>query len=84
MSPVLFILFMDEIIRKCQQECKKLHIGYRNLQHINITECAFADDVVIIAGKEEDHANELKYMESYTVRIPNGTKCRKNKDIGGS
>lgn len=64
MSPVLFVLFMDEIIRKCHLTSKKLHVGYRNLQPVYVTECAFADDVVIIAGKEDDLQTNLNIWNS--------------------
>lgn len=54
LSPFLFTIFMDDIIQKCTKRVKKLTVGYRNLQRVQISEGAFADDVVVMAGKEED------------------------------
>lgn len=31
-----------------------MYIGYRNLNRISVSECVFADDIVIIAKSKED------------------------------
>lgn len=31
-----------------------MYIGYRNLESIDISECAFADDIALITGSEKD------------------------------
>jgi hypothetical protein len=53
LSPALFNIFIDEIIKTCKPDLNKLHVGFRQLQQITITECAFADDVVIMANTEK-------------------------------
>lgn len=57
LSPLLFILYMDGIVRECSARAKKLKIGYNNLTHVCISEGVFADDVVVFAGNMID----LKY-----------------------
>uniref|UniRef100_V5GWZ6 Retrovirus-related Pol polyprotein n=1 Tax=Anoplophora glabripennis TaxID=217634 RepID=V5GWZ6_ANOGL len=77
LSPTLFILFMDEIIKKCALEIKKLNVGYRNLQRIDISEGAFADDVVIMAGTKKDLEHNLNIWN--LVLEENGMKMNKKK-----
>ena len=48
LSPTLFNLYMDDIIKKCSLKVKKMHVGYRNLRSIEVAEGAFADDVVLM------------------------------------
>lgn len=45
---------MNEIIQKSREGAKALRIGYKNMKPVEITECAFADDLVIFAKKEEE------------------------------
>lgn len=54
MSPALFTAFMDDIIRKCRPRIKKLDAGVRELKNVQISECAFADDVIVMANSERD------------------------------
>ena len=54
LSPTLFNVIMDEIIRATRTKTKKLQIGYHKLRPITIAECAFADDLVIWAGNVRD------------------------------
>ncbi|KAI5747504.1 hypothetical protein M8J77_015356 [Diaphorina citri] len=49
LSPYLFILLMDDVIKACKQRTKKFNIGYWKLQPVFITEMAFADDLAILA-----------------------------------
>ena len=49
LSPVLFCIFMDEIIKECTPKLKEHVIGYKSLLPVTATECVFADDVAIIA-----------------------------------
>ena len=51
LSPIL-----DEIIKKCTAKSKKFSVGYKNLQTIEISERAFADDVVLIAKNRKRFA----------------------------
>lgn len=60
LSPTLFNVHMDGIIKKSEQKANKLFIGYRNLQKVEITAGVFADDVVITAGSEKKLQENLK------------------------
>lgn len=60
LSPTLFNVHMDGIIKKSEQEANKLFIGYRNLERVEITAGVFADDVVITAGSEKKLQENLK------------------------
>lgn len=77
LSPVLFTIFMDDIIRNCERRTKALHVGYRNLQPISISVCAFADDVVLMAGSESELKKNLMTWEEELIK--NGMKMNMQK-----
>ena len=78
MSPLLFIIFMDDIITKCNEIInKKLHVGYKNLKKVEISECAFADDIVIITETAKDLEKQIKIWNE-TLK-ENGMKINKDK-----
>lgn len=52
LSPLLFIIFLDEIIKECKENMSKLFIGHWRMERIEISECAFADDVVLMSGSK--------------------------------
>lgn len=60
LSPTLFIILMDDIIKQTRTKTKKLEIGYRRLEKIAIAECAFADDLAIFARTETDLQRNLE------------------------
>lgn len=49
LSPLLFTIYMDNIIKECNQTVNRLHVGYKNMQTVNISEYPFANDVVLVA-----------------------------------
>lgn len=59
MSPALFTALLDEVMKRCHEKIKKLHLGFRRMKPIGASVCAFADDVVIIAGNEKDLQHNL-------------------------
>jgi Reverse transcriptase (RNA-dependent DNA polymerase) len=73
LSPLLFNIFMDDIINESSDQNKKLVVGYRHLQRITISEGVFADDVVVMAGNEKDLQHNLetwnRTFESYDMKI---------------
>lgn len=77
LSPLLFITFMDEIIKECSRTTKKLHVGYKNMQRVDISEGAFADDVVIVTENEKHLQKNLDIWNTTLNR--NGMKMNKNK-----
>lgn len=54
LSPTLFNVLMDDIIKEVKKKTRKLQAGYRKLEVLRIGECAFADDLTILARNEED------------------------------
>lgn len=46
------LLFTDSIIRDINR-IQPVYIGVRNLERIAVFECAFTNDIVIIAGSKE-------------------------------
>jgi Reverse transcriptase (RNA-dependent DNA polymerase)/Endonuclease-reverse transcriptase len=54
LSPVLFIMIMDDVLKEIKTSSKNIQVGYRNLEMITIAECLFADDLVLFAKNEKD------------------------------
>ncbi|KAK9880957.1 hypothetical protein WA026_013281 [Henosepilachna vigintioctopunctata] len=52
LSPALFNVHMDHIIKKSEQKVKKMFIGHKKLERVDVAEGVFADDVVLLAGSE--------------------------------
>lgn len=77
LSPLLFTIFMDEILKKCSARVKKLYVGYRNLQRVGISEGAFADDVMIITESEKDLQKNLEVWNEILIEYK--MKINKNK-----
>lgn len=51
---------MDDIIKQCKPKVTPLYIEYKQLQPIGIAECAYVDDVAVLAGSENCNATKLK------------------------
>lgn len=67
LSPTLFNLVMDEVIRETRKRTSSLSVGYRNLEPIRISECAFADDLVIFARNENELRSNLRIWNEKLV-----------------
>ncbi|KAJ3655554.1 hypothetical protein Zmor_014678 [Zophobas morio] len=50
-------------MRNCRNNVKRLHVGYREMLPVYISECAFADDIVIFAGSERDLQRNLSIWD---------------------
>lgn len=50
---------MDDIIKKCTSKSKKARVGHINLDVVQVSEGAFADNIVIIADNENDLKRNL-------------------------
>lgn len=77
LSPILFITYVDEIIKQCTRKCKKATIGHINLQRVEVSEGVYADDVVIIARNEKDLEENLHIWN--TTLHESGMKMNRNK-----
>lgn len=77
LSPDLFNLAIDDVIKEVNTKISKLHVGYRNLVAVWISECAFADDVGIFArNKEQLQQNLIVWNEALKAR---NLKINENK-----
>lgn len=52
LSPLLFIIFMDEVTVTCKRRTDKSLVGMRNLRPVQCQAMLYADDVVLIADSE--------------------------------
>lgn len=60
LSPTLFNVVMDDIIKETKNRVKKVRVGYRNLEVVTVSVCAFADDLAILAESEKDLQENLR------------------------
>ena len=68
LSPVLFNLFLEEIMARIQDEhISTISIGGRNLSNLR-----FADDIDFIAGSNDD----LKYSQTSYQVVLVGMECK--------
>lgn len=77
LSPLLFILFMNEILKKCNKETKKLNVGYNRLEMTYITEGLFADDIVLYAENEKNLQHNITVWKKHLERA--GMKINEKK-----
>lgn len=77
LSPLLFIIYMDDIIKETRRKTKPFRVGYRKLKEVEIRECAFADDVVLMANNERTLQDNLIIWNDALER--NGMKLNKDK-----
>lgn len=59
LSPTLFNVVMDEVIKETRGKTSRLFVGYHNMKPVWLSECAFADDVVVFAKSESQLKNNL-------------------------
>lgn len=52
LSPLLFIIYMDDIIKKCKVRTPKLNIGNKDLQPVFIQSLVYADDIVLMTDTQ--------------------------------
>lgn len=77
LSPTLFNIHMDNIIKKSEQRVNKIFIGYKNLERVEIVEGVFADNVVLMSGSENRLQENLNIWKA--VMEEEGMKINKNK-----
>lgn len=79
LSPTLFIIVMDDVMKEVKKKVKTTQIGYYNLTPTEISHLAFADDLMICAPTEKDLQNNLviweKALKNNNIRI-NTTKTK--------
>ncbi|XP_072379244.1 uncharacterized protein [Diabrotica undecimpunctata] len=53
LGPILFNIVLDDVMKETREETSRIFVGHRNLEMIQIAECAFAYDLVVF-GRNED------------------------------
>jgi hypothetical protein len=53
LSPLLFISFMDEVLKTCKRRTERTRVGYWNMRPVYCQGLLYADDIVLIADSEE-------------------------------
>ena len=64
LSPTLFNVMMDDMIKDTRAKTKKLQVGHYNLKPVEISECAFADDLMVSANSEKDLQENINIWEN--------------------
>lgn len=60
LSPTLFNIILDDITKEVKDKVKKLLIGYWNMEPIYLSQCSFADDLMICAKNEDELQKNLE------------------------
>ncbi|KAF6201218.1 hypothetical protein GE061_005665 [Apolygus lucorum] len=63
LSPLIFILVMDEVLKECETKCRAFHLGNWRLQPVRFSALAFADDVMLLAKSEEALQHNLNIWD---------------------
>ncbi|MGL4388826.1 MAG: reverse transcriptase domain-containing protein [Brevinema sp.] len=64
LSPLLFIIVLDEITKSLGPKIKGYHLGYRNLKPIIIKEFIYADDLILFAQSTKKLQENLDMWHS--------------------
>ena len=77
LSPLLFVMFMDRIIKNCKRQCHKVKVGNWNMEPIHISNLAFADDLIVMAETPEKLQRNLNIWNQELK--DNGMEINKQK-----
>jgi hypothetical protein len=50
LSPLLFISFMDEVLKMCKRRTERTRVGCWNMRPVYCQALLYADDIVLIAN----------------------------------
>lgn len=70
---------MSEILRMYRTKATRLQVGYKIMQQVAVTECAFADDVIIFAGSEEYIVAHVKWWKKMISKFNMKVNLKKTK-----
>lgn len=79
LSPLLFIIFMDEILKICKRRTSRTVVGMWNMRTILAQVLMFADDIVLIADTNEHLQEAVTEWEAELERkgmVLNANKCK--------
>ncbi|XP_072377966.1 uncharacterized protein [Diabrotica undecimpunctata] len=68
LGPILFNIVLDDIIKETRAETLKLYTVHRNLEAMWISECAYADDLVIFGINEEAFNRNLQVWNAALIK----------------
>jgi hypothetical protein len=68
LSPMLFNIVMDEVMKESKHKVKQFQIGYWKLQEIKISEQAYTDDMLIAVNERNLNYNLKIWNESLKNR----------------
>lgn len=56
LSPLLFIIYLDDIMKKCHERVKKLTINRPNylMRPVTLTDLVFAGELIVVASNEKN------------------------------
>ncbi|XP_068082743.1 LINE-1 retrotransposable element ORF2 protein [Anabrus simplex] len=54
LSPLLFIVYLDHIMKLCHEKIKKLTVGNYLMRPVRFSDLAFADDLIVVASSEQN------------------------------
>lgn len=73
LSPTLFNIVLDDVIKETKSKTRKLQVGYRNMKIVELVECAFADDLMIYGKNEKELQMNLEIwktaLEKRSLRV---------------
>lgn len=64
LSPTLFNIVLDDILKEIKKQTRKIQIGYKNMRIVEIAESAFADDLLVYARNVNDLQVNLSIWET--------------------
>ena len=50
LSPLLFIIYMDQILKQCKKRTRRVKIGNMNMRPVYTQTLVYADDIVLLAN----------------------------------
>nr|CAH7758698.1 unnamed protein product [Callosobruchus chinensis] len=59
LSTTLFIMVMDDTIKAVKGKTKKVHVGFYQMRSIDLSVCAFVDDLLVCASTPNDLQDNL-------------------------
>jgi hypothetical protein len=82
LSPYLFIISMDDIMKDCKQHTRDFTMGNWKMRPVQISEMAFADDVALIVKTEQNLQFNVDVWQEEMSRRNMDINVQKTEDHG--
>jgi hypothetical protein len=79
LSPLLFTIFMNSILKYCKRNTPKMKVGYRNLRPVYVQALVFADDIVLMEDSERKLQKAVDVWERVLSRRSMEVNASKSK-----